>query len=94
MARKNKNLFPQSGKCDLIERILLGGVQTKALSKKNKCDKTPRNMIKKLCIIQQETSCCELREKATQVIELLEKLPKNTPVRGIDRKQILKTICD
>lgn len=88
MAKKNKvkNLFPQSGKTDLIDGILIGK-QFRHFS-----DDKPAVMIRKLKAISELSSCPKLQERAIKTIELLKKYPENIPLDKGVRIQLSELI--
>ena len=91
MAKKNQYLSPKSGKCDLLEGILIGEAETKGLIR-NKQENTPDMMIRKFNGIVKNSSCNDIKNKAARAIELLSPLSPEIPVRESDRIKILKKI--
>ncbi|EKD24753.1 MAG: hypothetical protein ACD_80C00166G0014 [uncultured bacterium (gcode 4)] len=90
MAKKNKvkNLFPQSGRTDLIDGILIGK-QFRHYS-----DDKPAVMIRKLKTISELSSCPKLQERAVKTIELLSKYPENVPLEKGVRVQLSELVPD
>lgn len=93
MAKSNKSHFPQSGRCDVIEGILMGNQQTNALNKKHQDDFKPSLMVRKLLSVAQQSSCPELKQQAAKAADLLKSLPENFPAAEKDRARILKEAC-
>jgi hypothetical protein len=91
---KKQNLFPKSGKCDIVEGILMGNKQTNALNKKYQEDQKPDYMIRKLLAVAQQSSDPELKGQASKAAELLKDLPGNVPAPSIDRARILREACN
>lgn len=90
---KIKNQFPKSGKCDLIEGILLGDQQTK-FSRRSNEDNAPSSMVKKLTKIAQVSSCDQDKERSNRAVELLANFNPDLPLEEKERMQIYKTVCN
>lgn len=90
---KQKFYIPKSGKCDIIESIIIGNQEIHSLNKKNQDHHKPEFMIRKLSAVAVKSSCTELKQQAEAAVELLKSLPGNVPVNEFDRNRILKTVC-
>jgi hypothetical protein len=88
---KKSNTPPKSGKCDLIEGILLGGQQTKASRRSNE-DNTPSSMVKKFTKIAEVSSSHEDKEDSKYAVGLLADFNPDLPLEEKERIQIYKTV--
>jgi hypothetical protein len=92
--KKNQGLTVKSGKCDLIEGILIGEeVQTKGLSR-NKQENTPDMMIKRFTALVRNSGCKETKTKAERAIEALSLLAPGNAVPTSERMRILKEVIN
>lgn len=74
---RTKKIVPENikpGKSDIIYGIIVGNQQTNALCKKEREDRTPAGMIKKLSSILKNSSDESLKDKAEVAIEKLAKI--------------------
>jgi len=94
VSQKNQSLTVKSGKCDLIEGILVGEeVLTKGLSRK-KQENTPDMMIKRFTALVRNSNCKETKAKAERAIELLSILPSGSTIPDSERMKIFKEVTN
>lgn len=94
---RNKKIVPEnikSGKCDIIYGIIVGNQQTNALCKREREERTPAGMIKKLSSILKNSSDEELKAKSQAAIEKLSTI-NNQEHQLIDTvaNKIYKEVC-
>jgi tagatose-1,6-bisphosphate aldolase len=89
---KNTQVFTKPGKSDIIGGIIMGNQQINNLNKLYRDDNKPSVMIKKLKVIENNSSDKKIQEHAGKAIKLLEKFAVDTPLTEIDRTNLLKAI--
>jgi hypothetical protein len=90
-----KNIFiPKPGKCDIIYGIIVGNQQIHSLCKREREDRTPAGIIKKLTSIVKNTSDEELKTKAEVAIEKLGKLNPDQHLSENVANKIHKEVCE